>query len=273
TDGLDGIGAGVEGQVVFLKPTAGKDITLVHDGTVTTGKKLMLSGAAATQLGEDWHFVIAVYDATAMVWNVSVPFNIQQPAPAGDLGGSWANTSVNATHGGTHAVGVGGTGASSLTNGAVLVGNAANAIEALALPAEEGDGDFSDRFLRGDKTANVSPSWKGIEQKVSMTVETPAAGDLLIISYFTEAATIREINVTRRGGTSVTWNLYQDANSSTLTTKVMSSNQTTSTENTVTRYVPDDTAAIAAGDFLSLKIISQVGDPTQFHITVRYTTT
>ncbi|GAG18851.1 unnamed protein product, partial [marine sediment metagenome] len=90
--------------------------------------------------------------------------------------------------------------------------------------------------------------------------------------YFTENATIREINTTRRDGTSVTWNMYQDANSSTLTTKVMSSNQTTSTENTVTLDVPDDTALITAGDFLSIKIISQVGDPTQFHATVRYTT-
>lgn len=72
TDSLDGIGAGTEGQIVLLTPTAGKDITLVHDGTVTAGKKLMISGNADYLLDQDHDLAIAVYDATATVWNVTV---------------------------------------------------------------------------------------------------------------------------------------------------------------------------------------------------------
>ena len=73
TDNLDGIGAGSEGQVVFLTPATGKDITLVHNGTVTAGKKLMLSTRANFLMDNDEDFVIAVYDATTTTWNVMVP--------------------------------------------------------------------------------------------------------------------------------------------------------------------------------------------------------
>ncbi len=102
TDGLDGIGAGTEGQIVFLTPTAGNNITLVHNGTVTAGKKLMIVGDSDALLGDDHDFVIAVYDATATAWNVLVPFQSQAGAnPGGEVGGTWPNITVNATHSGS----------------------------------------------------------------------------------------------------------------------------------------------------------------------------
>ena len=73
SDSLAGIGAGAEGQLLFLTPAAGKDITLVHNGTVVAGKKLMLNGEANYVMDQDHDFVIAIYDATATVWNVLVP--------------------------------------------------------------------------------------------------------------------------------------------------------------------------------------------------------
>lgn len=73
-DNLDGIGAGrVDGQVVFLTPDAGDDITLIHNGTVTSGKKLMINGEANVVMDEDHDVVIAVFDAVADVWNIIAP--------------------------------------------------------------------------------------------------------------------------------------------------------------------------------------------------------
>lgn len=73
TDNLDGIGSGVEGQVAFLTPTAGKDITLVHNGTVTSGDPLLINGEANVTLDQDHDLAIAIYDATATAWIVMVP--------------------------------------------------------------------------------------------------------------------------------------------------------------------------------------------------------
>lgn len=91
TDNLEGIGAGTEGQIAYLTPTAGKDITLVHDGTVTAGKKLMIAGEANVTLDEDHDLVIAIYDATAQVWVVLVP------GTGGGNGGGGHNL-LSATH-------------------------------------------------------------------------------------------------------------------------------------------------------------------------------
>lgn len=70
---LNGIGAGGEGQVLILTPTAGKDITLKHDGTTTARKKLMLNGEADFTLDEDHDIAFAVWDVTADYWKVLVP--------------------------------------------------------------------------------------------------------------------------------------------------------------------------------------------------------
>ena len=102
TDGLDGIGAGVEGQVVYIGADAGDTITIVHDGTVTSGQKLMLNSDASLQLTDDWDFVMAIYDAVAAVWRVNVPFwQVAGNVPGLELGGTWANPTVDATHSGS----------------------------------------------------------------------------------------------------------------------------------------------------------------------------
>ncbi len=74
TSPLEGIGAGtVDGQIVFLTPLAGTDITLIHDGTVTAGKKMMINGEANVLLDEDHDTAIATWDVGSDVWNVIVP--------------------------------------------------------------------------------------------------------------------------------------------------------------------------------------------------------
>ena len=74
SDNLDGIVQGAsDGHLLFLRPAIGKDITLVHDGTVTAGKKLMINGEANVVMDQDHDIAIAIYDATATVWNVLVP--------------------------------------------------------------------------------------------------------------------------------------------------------------------------------------------------------
>ena len=55
------------------RTVAGKDITLAHDGTVTAGKKLKINGEADVLLDQDHDMAIAIYDATATVWNVMAP--------------------------------------------------------------------------------------------------------------------------------------------------------------------------------------------------------
>ena len=72
TDNLDGIGSGTEGQIVFLTVVAGKDITLIHNGTVTAGDPLLIAGEANALLDQDHDMAIAVYDAVATAWNVAV---------------------------------------------------------------------------------------------------------------------------------------------------------------------------------------------------------
>ena len=72
SDSLDSIGAGSEGQVVFLKPVAGKDITLVHDAGAA-GEGLLLSTLSDFTLRNDGDCAIGIYDAVATKWNVLIP--------------------------------------------------------------------------------------------------------------------------------------------------------------------------------------------------------
>ncbi|KKL70962.1 hypothetical protein LCGC14_2099700, partial [marine sediment metagenome] len=134
-----------------------------------------------------------------------------------------------------------------------------------------GSATLMDRFFRST-SATGAPDFTEIEQTKSITIEDPVAGDKFIIKHFSFPVTIREVHSTRIGGTSVTWNLYQDPNFSVETTKVFSSDVVTSTENTATRSTPN-TAAVAENDFLTIEITAISGTPTQFHATVRYTTT
>ncbi len=60
------------GAILFLHPTSGKDITLVHNGAETTGKKMMIGGAANVLLDEDHDTAIAIYDSVTTVWNVMI---------------------------------------------------------------------------------------------------------------------------------------------------------------------------------------------------------
>ncbi len=101
-DNLLGIGAGTEGQRVWLTPAAGKNITLIHNsGATVAGQPLMINGEANVLLDEDHDMVPAVYDAVAAVWNVLVP-----GAGGGgtldaayDFGGAGAGRTIFATDG------------------------------------------------------------------------------------------------------------------------------------------------------------------------------
>lgn len=73
SDSLDGIGAGTEGQIVFLTVVAGKDVTLVHNGTVTAGKKLMLPGEANYVMDQDHDMVIGIFNAVSDWWDIIIP--------------------------------------------------------------------------------------------------------------------------------------------------------------------------------------------------------
>ena len=73
-DNLLGIIGGTEGQIVILTPTAGKNITLIHNsGAVVAGDPLMINGEADVLLDEDHDLAIAIHDVVAAVWNVLVP--------------------------------------------------------------------------------------------------------------------------------------------------------------------------------------------------------
>jgi hypothetical protein len=88
SDNLLGIGAGDEGQEIWLTPAAGKDITLIHNsGATVAGQPLMINGEANVTLDQDHDMALARYDATAGVWNVMVP-------GSGGGGGSGSMTTV-----------------------------------------------------------------------------------------------------------------------------------------------------------------------------------
>ena len=69
-DTLEGISMGVEGAILILCPAAGHEITLKHDGTPTSGKKLMIVGDTDVVLDADHDIAIAVFDFTGDVWRV-----------------------------------------------------------------------------------------------------------------------------------------------------------------------------------------------------------
>ena len=98
TDNLVGIGAGVEGQRVWLTPAAGKDITLIHNsGATVAGQPLMINGEVDVLLDQDHDMVVAVYDPTAAVWNVLVPGSV-----AGEVLCQLDDTAVGANKGRAH---------------------------------------------------------------------------------------------------------------------------------------------------------------------------
>jgi len=192
SDSLDGIGAGnLEGQIAILTPTAGNDITLVHDGTVTAGQKLMISGEADAVLDQDHDFAIAVYDATALVWKVFVPFSAQFSAPAGELGGTWASPTVDATHSGSahhDAVTIGADAEHSLA-AQVLSGVAASATQVghveLATIAETDTGTDGTRAVTPDGLAGSNYG----ERTIGILVSDPN-GDAITVGDSKAYATI-----------------------------------------------------------------------------------
>ena len=161
SDNLDGIVQGAsDGHLLFLRPAIGKDITLVHDGTVTAGKKLMINGEANVVMDQDHDIAIAIYDATATVWNVLVP-------GSGGAGGDVATDAI------WDAL------------GDLLYGTGANTGAKLA-----GQITTTRKFLRqvGDGAVSAAPAWDTLVAAdvpdVSATYVpkaiVDAAGDLII---------------------------------------------------------------------------------------------
>lgn len=93
SDTLEAIVAGQDGQVAFLTPRAGKDITLKHNGTPTSGVVMMLNGGADYLLDQDHDMATAVYDSSSTIWKVSVPHEAHDHSVAAD-GQALAPTSV-----------------------------------------------------------------------------------------------------------------------------------------------------------------------------------
>jgi len=127
-------------------------------------------------------------------------------------------------------------------------------------------------FLATQGTS-ADPAWKAIDQRVAITVLNPSLNDKFILIFFRTAVTIQEVSSTRQGGTSVTWNLYHGTDSSSEATKVFTSDVTTSTENTVTTSTPTSDSTLNAQNFLVVELTAVSGTVTQFHLSVRYTTT
>jgi hypothetical protein len=87
-------------------------------------------------------------------------------APQGELGNTWASPTVDADHAGTHAVGQGGTGATTLTDGGVLLGSGTSAVTAMAVLADS-------ELIVGDGTTDPVPE-SGATLRTSIGVD--AAG-------------------------------------------------------------------------------------------------
>ncbi|KKL80798.1 hypothetical protein LCGC14_2001160, partial [marine sediment metagenome] len=165
TDNLDGIGAGTEGQVVFLTVVAGKDITLVHNGTVTAGKKLMINGEATVTLDQDHDFAIAIYDATATVWNVLVPGS----------GGGVGNHNI--LDGSVHQDSV----ADGVTAGSVIIGNDTPKWDELVISIP----GANILNVLGIANGETVPSWKSVLDGTNpaATAATASPGTSLISAH------------------------------------------------------------------------------------------
>jgi len=176
--------------------------------------------------------------------------------------GTWDATTV--------AVAAGGTGIETATDGGVLIGATTGAFEVTDAGAVGSD-TLADEFLQA-KGAGNNPDYKGIEQTVSITIENPAADDNITLRHFNHGATIQEVHSICIGGTSVAFNLYMDATRTTESTDVFTSDPVITAGTAMTRDTPN-VAAIAADDILFIDLSAVVGSPTEFHVTVRYTTT
>ena len=255
------------------------DAALTYDGTslnLATAKNLQIAGAT----------VLADAAGTTTLSNIDALDATTEATIEAAIDTLSNLTTVGALASGSLAAGFtdvpveqGGTGVSTLADGGVLIGNGTSAVEVLAIPASEGDSTHADRFLRGDATASTSPSWKAVSQQYCITIETPVATDNITIGWTREAITIQEIEALVRGGTSVDWNLYMDPTRTTETTKLWSSDKQTATGATGVNYNSGSanwtaaSATIAAGDFIFVKVSAIGGTPTEFHLTIRYTTT
>ncbi len=168
------------------------------------------------------------------------------------------------------AVSDGGTGVTTITDGGVVVGAGASAVE-FTDAGTIGSATLADEFLQA-KGSGVNPDYRGIEQVVSITIEDPVAGDNITLRHFNHGATIQEVHSLCTGGTSVTFNLYMDATRTTESTKAFTSDQAITAGTTMTRDLPN-VAAIAADDILFIDLSAVSGSPTEFTVDVRYTTT
>ncbi len=242
-DNLDEIAGTDDGTMLLLHPDVGDTITIRHNQTPSEGgEKILCQGNADVVLDDDHDTAMLMRDGDLTAWRLI--------APSTTAHGPSQHTTGNADN-------------------ALYLNSSGDETE-FALVAG-GSATLMDQFYRSS-SATGAPDFTELEQRVSFTLEDPVVNDNLTIAQFNQAVTVREVHALVTGGTSVDFNIYMDATRTTETTKVFSADKSLSAGTTMTRFTPD-TAAVAADDILFLDLSAVSGTPTEFHITLRYTTT
>ena len=193
-------------------------------------------------------------------------------SPGGELGGTWASPTVDATHSGS------------------AHHNEAHGIAAHTAHANwkalytDGSGDEQELSLGAANTvyrsagASSAPTFDYVFHELTLTIENPSASDNVIMRQFTQAVTITAIQAAVLGGTSVTID-PEHGSTTTTATKLLSAAESVASASTTGEHIGGtgtamaasfNDATLAAGDFLRLKTTAISGSPTQLSVTIKW---
>ena len=193
-------------------------------------------------------------------------------SPGGELGGTWASPTVDATHSGS------------------AHHNEAHGIAAHTAHANwkalytDGSGDEQELSLGAANTvyrsagASSAPTFDYVYHELTLTIENPSASDNVIMRQFTQAVTITAIQAAVLGGTSVTID-PEHGSTTTTATKLLSAAESVASASTTGEHIGGtgtamaasfNDATLAAGDFLRLKTTAISGSPTQLSVTIKW---
>lgn len=231
--------------------------------------------------------------------------------PGGELGGTYAVPTVDANHGGTHAIGQGGTGqttaqlainALSAVSGAtdehVLTKDTAtgNAIfkavsggSGISPTIVDVKGDLivataadtvarkaagaNDTVLTADSTQSDGLRWVISEKTLTISVKSPAIADDIVLGFFFEAITVREVQAGVRGSSSPSVTIHPKHNTDRSAAGTALLNAATAITNTTTGQnltsFTDNT--LVANSWLWLEYTAIAGVVDELYLTIRFT--
>lgn len=255
-----------------------------HDLTIAGGEGIDTSGAGSTvtitgEDASDTNKGIVELATTAETTTGTDAGRAVTPDGLKDgYQGSANVTTVGALASGSLAAGFtdvpvaqGGTGASTLTDHGVMLGSGTGAVSVVS-PVAGPSATAGFQYLRSPD-ASTDGAYKEVMREKTFVIEDPADADSIVLGFFFQAVTIREVQ-TAVVGTSAVWNMYHSTNRGTAVAsgdKLFQNDQTsnsTDTLNHATFGTGDQT--LVADSWLVIDF-GTVTACTELDVSVRYT--